>query len=125
MTIFDTNILIDYLRGSEEARRIIQEHADDKGPAITVISAYELVKGLSKTQEDTLNNLFKIIKIYDLNFNSMIQAGELYQKLKKSGELLSDADVLMVGISIENNEILVTKDNDFEGLKNDKIIVVE
>lgn len=42
---------------------------------------------------------------------------ELYQELKRHGELVSGADLLITAIAIISRRTLVTKDKDFECLK--------
>ncbi|EQD30897.1 protein containing PilT protein [mine drainage metagenome] len=117
MAVFDTNIIIDYLRGKERAAMIINEYGMD-GIAITAVTGYELIKGyVGVTEETKLNELFNRIKIYPLDSVAMKLAGKLYRELKGTGKPKKEADLLIAGIAIANGETLVTDDRkDFSEL---------
>ncbi|MBX8636359.1 MAG: type II toxin-antitoxin system VapC family toxin [Thermoplasmata archaeon] len=115
MTIFDTNVVIDYLRGKETASEIMTDGHSEI--AITVITGYELLKGYrTRKEESTVNELLNRVRIYHFDSRSMIVAGSLYRELKSSGRLKNEADILIAGIVLANNETLITADNDFSGL---------
>ncbi len=126
MTIFDTNILIDYLRGKEEASEIMTEGGSEI--SITVITGYELLKGYrSGKEEATVNELLNRVKIYHTDSKSMRASGSLYRELKHIGRLKNEADVLIAGIVIANNETLVTRDpdfSDFSDLLGDSLVLL-
>ena len=112
MTIFDTNILIDYLRGKEEALEIMTEGHSEI--SITVITGYEMLKGYRYGKEEAaVNELLNRVKIYHTDSKSMRVSGTLYRELKNIGRLKNEADILIAGIAIANNETLVTRDPDF------------
>lgn len=115
MTIFDTNVVIDYLRGKETASEIMTDGHSEI--AITVITGYELLKGYrTRKEESTVNELLNRVRIYHFDSRSMIVSGSLYRELKSSGRLKNEADILIAGIVLANNETLITADNDFSGL---------
>jgi predicted nucleic acid-binding protein len=115
MPIFDTNILIDYLRGEKRASEILHEYRDRV--AITVITGYELIKGYrTKKEETALDMLLSRVRTYHTDDRSMRVAGELYRELKDKGKLINEADVLIAGIVLANDEILITDDKDFSAL---------
>jgi hypothetical protein len=119
MTIFDTDIMIDYLNGKERAAGIIAEHGGD-GVAITAVTGYELVKGYKDRQEEAaLGELFERVTIYPLDRASMKIAGEMYRRLRREGKLKKEADVLIAGIAAANSKLLVTDDKDFYALEED------
>ncbi|OJI08489.1 MAG: hypothetical protein BK997_00285 [Candidatus Micrarchaeum sp. ARMAN-1] len=117
MAVFDTNIIIDYLRGKERAATVISEYGTE-GIAITAVTGYELIKGyVGVAEEAKLNELFSRIKIYPLDSIAMKHAGRLYRELKGAGKLKKEADLLIAGIAIANGETLVTDDKkDFSEL---------
>ena len=115
MTIFDTSIVIDYLRGKERASEIMMD--GNSGISITVITGYELLKGYrTGKEESTINELLNRVKIYHTDSRSMRISGNLYRELKSNGKLKNEADVLIAGIVLANNETLITADNDFSDL---------
>ncbi len=116
MTIFDTNIVIDYLRGKPKASQIMTDGHSEI--AITVITGYELLKGFrTKKEESAVNELFSRVRIYHLDSKSMRVSGGLYRELKNRGKPKNETDVLIAGIVLANNETLITADNDFSDLE--------
>ena len=116
MTIFDTNIVIDYLRGKQQASEIMADKHSEI--AITVITGYELLKGYrTKKEETTVNELLSRVRIYCMDNKSMRVSGSLYRELKSHGKLKNEADVLIAGIVLANNETLITADSDFSELE--------
>ncbi|MCL4317221.1 MAG: type II toxin-antitoxin system VapC family toxin [Candidatus Thermoplasmatota archaeon] len=116
MTIFDTNIVIDYLRGKQQASEIMADKHSEI--AITVITGYELLKGYrTKKEETTVNELLNRVRIYCMDNKSMRVSGSLYRELKSRGKLKNEADVLIAGIVLANNETLITADSDFSELE--------
>ncbi|MBX8633217.1 MAG: type II toxin-antitoxin system VapC family toxin [Thermoplasmata archaeon] len=116
MTIFDTNIVIDYLRGKQQASEIMADKHSEI--AITVITGYELLKGYrTKKEETTVNELLNRVRIYCMDNKSMRVSGSLYRELKSRRKLKNEADVLIAGIVLANNETLITADSDFSELE--------
>lgn len=50
--LFDTNILIDYLKGSAEAQREFARHYD---PAISIVTWMEVMVGAAAPESDAIN----------------------------------------------------------------------
>lgn len=126
MTIFDTNIVIDFLNGSSKAKEIIESHSGLESAAITAVTGYELVKGLKNEDKDMLLSFLEKIRIYNLDMKSSWMAGELYKNLKASGSLLSEADLLIMSIAFSNGEVFVTQDKKgFGRIKDERIIIID
>lgn len=64
-----------------------------------------------------LKEFFDHIVIYPLSIDAVKIASDLYKTLKKSGKIKSDSDILIASIVKANNEVLLTKDKDFEDIK--------
>lgn len=121
MTIIDTDVLIDFINGIDAAGKVIQRHMRAGRLATTIINQYELLKG-SKSQQDcaVLERLFSVIKIYDLDYNSIKVSADISKKLKKSGNQIPDPGALIAGIAVSQGETIVTEDAHFskvEGLR--------
>jgi predicted nucleic acid-binding protein len=124
MVVFDTNVIIDFLNGSKTAGAAFEKYRGN-GVAITSITCYELIKGVGEPQRDLLQSLFDNVKIYDIDLKSAWLAGEMHRRLKTSGSLLSEADLLIVSAAFANGEIFVTQDRDFAKLNDRRIIIVK
>ena len=126
MTVFDTNIIIDFLNGSAKAKEIIEKYSGLESATITAVTGYELVKGLKEEHRNMLLSFLEKVKIYSLDMKSSWMAGELYKSLKASGSLLNEADLLIMCIAFSNGELLVTRDKrGFKRLKDERIIMVD
>jgi predicted nucleic acid-binding protein len=126
ITVFDTNIIIDFLNGYTKAKDIIEKYSGLESAAITSITGYELVKGLKEENKTMLLAFLEKVKIYNLDMKSSWMAGEFYKDLKRTGSLLSEADILIMSIAFSNGELLVTHDKKgFKRLKDERIIIVD
>ncbi len=114
MTMYDTNIMIDYLRGKDEAAEIIRKSADERGISVSSISCYELLDGAEGSEEEALESLFDRITIHHLDLKVARKASDLHKKLRKAGSELSIADMFIVATAEANEEIFVTQDSDFK-----------
>ncbi len=125
MAIFDTNIIIDFLNGSQKARDVIDKYSGLESAAITSITGYELVKGLEEEHKDMLLSFLEKITVYNLDIKAAWMAGELHRKMKASGSSLSEADLLIMCIAFSNGELLVTQDRKgYSRIKDDRIKIV-
>jgi len=123
MTVFDTNIIIDFLNGEKAAEDIVKNTTDNRGVKLTMVSCYELLSGASKSQEERLGAFLDSIIIYPLDMNSARIASEFYRESRKRGNELGIADILILATAKANDEIFVTQDRAFEGMYG-KVIVI-
>ncbi len=87
---------------------------------------YELYKGVSyiglKKLEKDLEKFIGSVEVLQLDSYIEKEAGKIYAFLKKKGEIISDADILIAATVIANNSILVTNnDNHFNRIMDLKI----
>lgn len=107
MNLFDTDIIIESLRkGKYEAG------------AISIITIIEILRGTDAKKRSRVKELLEdSFNIENLD-NKTIQAYcNLHQNLKKEGESLPDADLLIAATAISRNMNLKTKDQHFQRLK--------
>jgi predicted nucleic acid-binding protein len=124
MTFLDTDILSYFLRGDEIITNNISQIIErNEEIGFTTISAYEILKGFrhknNKKKEtlflETLNNL----SIFSFDNTAINIAADIYASLRKSGQTISDADIIIAAIVMSNNGILVTNNNKhFKNIKN-------
>ncbi len=124
MAIFDTSILIDYLKGRQKGVDAVERYGTD-GIAITSVSSYELTRGIGSRGRELLRLLFGRVRIYTLDQDSAVAAGELMRKLDSKGTPIGDIDALVASIALSNNETLVTSDSDFERIGSGSIKVLK
>ena len=123
MTIFDTNIVIDYFRGKREAGEIIKKAADKRGISLSAVSCYELLGGALALEGNDLEALFSKTNIYPLDLKSARIAGRFYKEFREKGIELGVADTLILATAKANDEAFVTQDNGFVGTY-EKVIIL-
>lgn len=125
--VLDTNIITAILKGDETVKRKIKKNIiDGKSIFINAISYYEVKRGLlainatTKLKKfDFFCNKFDLLlfdarSIFDI-------AAEIYSNLKKRGELIEDADILIASVVIFRNFILVSNDTHFDRIQTLKV----
>lgn len=121
----DTDILIEYFRGSEKIKDRIKNLSNDDSIALTWLSFYEFFKGIylgGKLEEkEFLQRLLDTCLILEASYESAKIGGETYASLKKKGQLINDADILIASIVKAHTATLVTNNishfSRIEGLK--------
>ena len=115
--LLDTSTLIDLFVNRKDAPRI-RDYLQSKFFSVSTVTFYEINK--TKSPDPRLDVFFKNCNLVSLDPGSAKRSSEIYKKLRERGEMINELDILIAGISIQNNLELVTKDNDFK-----KIAVIE
>lgn len=112
----DTDILIEYFRGNESIKYRIENLREDDSIGLTWLSVYEFFKGIFASgkleEEEFLIGLVNSAFLMDETYESSRIGGEIYADLKKSGNLINDADILIASIVKHHNAVLVTNNED-------------
>jgi tRNA(fMet)-specific endonuclease VapC len=123
LVCLDTTFLIDWLRGSERARKKYDElrsHAEESSQlATSIITVYELHKGanLSKNPIRDLkivHDLLSELVILELDMSAVDLSSEIYSDLSRSGKLVGEFDILIAATCIITGQSLITNDRDFD-----------
>jgi predicted nucleic acid-binding protein len=88
--VFDTNILINHLRGGDVWDDILDKIDEDTKIYLPSIVMFELFSGQSSKNKKNFNKIMKLVKCFDLvDLDSEIaaKAGELYRDVSKSLEV--------------------------------------
>jgi predicted nucleic acid-binding protein len=93
---------------------------------ITGLTVYELYKGVffigNRRREQEVEEFIEQAEVLQLDADIEKNAGEIYADLRKNGELISDADILIAATVLANDSVLVTNNTDhFKRVKNLKI----
>jgi tRNA(fMet)-specific endonuclease VapC len=110
MTILDTSVIVSLLKGTPDSIKNLKALQEtDECISVTVITAYELLKGAnlsSRKQENLLNvkTILSSVKMLDLTTEATIEAAQIYATLKKSGKLVGEFDLLIAAIAKVNDD---------------------
>ncbi|MFH0775898.1 MAG: type II toxin-antitoxin system VapC family toxin [bacterium] len=112
-SIFDTNILTAFLKDNSRVVNKVAKYLDEYDKlTISVITYYEILRGLKEIKSKKKLKLFyemaEKAEIIILAVEIMDKASDVYLELKKKGELIEDADILVAASAIVNNLILIT-----------------
>jgi len=109
--LLDSNIIIDFLIGREEAINLLNEIKKiDDFPATSPLCIAEVQLGVKKEEEKNTNIFLNSLKVYDVNRTIANKAGTYIRKYKNKGITLPLIDTLIATTCIINNLILVTYD---------------
>ncbi len=109
MFIADTDVLIDFLRGTGQAERIAIE-IGTRRLHTTAITAFELWAGSDTTHQQTaVESLLAALTILPLDVSCARRAGEIRRDLDRAGRTIGMADSLIAGIAVEKDAILITR----------------
>jgi tRNA(fMet)-specific endonuclease VapC len=124
VTILDTSVIIDFLLGEEKAINAVATHAK-KGPLkTTTITEYELLKHGNLLKREIAQKFLTATTILPFDSASAQQAAALYEKLQKNGTPINENDLLIAGITVANDEVLLTRDKKFVHLNQTNIQII-
>jgi predicted nucleic acid-binding protein len=124
MIILDTSIVIEYLKGTDKIVEMIRAYSTEEGIGITYITEYELLK-YSDKKTDILTEFLQNISVIYPNEDSASRSAQIFRKLRDSGNLINENDILIVGIASGNTNKLITLDSDFKKIDDESITVLE
>ena len=112
----DTDIIIEYFRGNDAVKNKIENIGENDSIGLTWLSVYEFFKGICVSgkfeEEDFLIRMVNSAIMMEETYESSKMGGEIYASLKKSGNLLNDADILIASIVKEHGAVLITNNED-------------
>ncbi|MEK6894594.1 MAG: type II toxin-antitoxin system VapC family toxin [Nanoarchaeota archaeon] len=124
MLIFDTSAIIEIERENKYLIDKIEKlKENEKGlPKISFITYFEFIEGIDKKIEKNKEKARNFIKLFEVIQTTNITAEKLVY-LRRNYELPLP-DLLIASQVMENNGTLITKDKDFEQIKEiNKIIL--
>ena len=123
-SLLDTSILIAFLKGEKKVFTKVEEYLQEFNElSLSIISYYEILRGLkylgNKRRITDFEKLMDKSEIVTLNRTIMIKASEIYSTLKRRGELIGDADILIAASCLVRNMTLITNnENHFRRIDN-------
>jgi len=109
----DTNIISAFLKKDLRVVSRVSDYLESFDRlTINIISYYEILRGLKDLgNEEKLKKFEEFVQeneFISIGKDTVIKAAEIYAYLKKQGNLIEDADILMASIAIVENLVLVT-----------------
>lgn len=122
MILVDTSVLIDYLRGAQNATVSAFDKILEKGfpYGINELIYLEILQGArTKEEYNQLQEYFETIPFYSLNLGieSYQKAAQMNMACRRSGiTIRSTIDLLIAETAIENDLFLLHNDSDFTNM---------
>jgi tRNA(fMet)-specific endonuclease VapC len=124
MTFIDTSVIIDFLAGDEKIVSIIKELSAKGEIKTTTINEYELLKHKLELKRQVAENFLLAVTVCSFDRASAKKAAVLFEKLGKAGKMINENDLLIAGVALSNDDVLLTRDQNFSYLENDNIKIV-
>jgi tRNA(fMet)-specific endonuclease VapC len=124
MVCLDTSVVVAFLRGDKKIIELVNSYALEETISITTITEYELLKHKDRLKREMAEGFIGSMQVYQFNRQSATEAARLFEKLSSYGKIINENDILIAGIAISNNELLITRDEGFRNMKNERILIV-
>jgi predicted nucleic acid-binding protein len=118
--IIDTDIVIDFLRRCEYARKILNHWADEGLLAISSLTHLEIYQGMKTGEEKATNSFLDGLITIDVDISIARQAGALLRNLRSKGITIGIADAIIAATALQCGVSLITNNIEhypFPGLK--------
>jgi len=116
--LVDTSWTVGHLRGNEEvSQRLL--YLGKEGLAVSIISVAELYEGIFRSRnplgdESKLTNFLSGVTVLGINEEICKVFGRERARLRQSGVLIGDLDLLIASTALYYSLTLLTADRDFE-----------
>jgi predicted nucleic acid-binding protein len=124
MTFIDTSVIIDFLAGNEKIVSLLKELAGKEEIKTTTITEYELLKHQTELKTHVAEKFLSAVTVCPFDRAAARKAAALYRQLSKSGKMINENDLLIAGISLANDEPLLTRDQKFSQINTVGIKIV-
>jgi tRNA(fMet)-specific endonuclease VapC len=113
-SILDTDMLMPLFKGAPSVVQRAQQHRDLFGHLnLTIITYYEVMKGheyVKACQRQVVFDEFcRLNNVIFLDQAACRKAAQVYANLRRRGNLIPDADILIAGIALAGDYVLVTQ----------------
>lgn len=119
MILADTDVLIDYLTGSEPVKTQIVKLIQADRLQTSAITCFELLSGAGENKRgQTVRQFLESLRVLALDRAAAQRAAEVRRVLDKSGMTIGMADSLIAGIALTHQLPLFTRNlSHFERIK--------
>jgi tRNA(fMet)-specific endonuclease VapC len=124
MTFIDTSVIVAFLAGDEKVVNCIKEFAKSEDLKTTTITEYELLKNKNNLKKNLAEEFLSEITICPFDSASARKAALIYETLRDNGKMINENDLLIAGISLSNNEILLTRDKKLAYVDDERIKII-
>lgn len=127
MILADTDVLIDYLMGTQPMASQVLEYSESDTLQTSAITCFELLSGAKEGKRgDKVRHLVATIPVLPLDREAATRAAAVRQQLTRSGFSIGMADSLTAGIALANGVPLLTRNRKhFEHVEGLRVLTLE
>lgn len=127
MILADTDVLIDYLMGTQPMASQVLEYSESDTLQTSAITCFELLSGAKEGKRgDKVRHLVATIPVLPLDREAATRAAAVRQQLTRSGFSIGMADSLIAGIALANGLPLLTRNRKhFEHVEGLRLLALE
>lgn len=107
--LIDTDIAIDFLRGSAKAKEFVIPLWENNTAFFSLLSVYELFADMKPGEKEATDNFIKACRIEPLTVEITQWAGDFYQTYRKKGITLTTINCLISSTAKLNNHKIATR----------------
>ena len=107
--LVDTDVAIDYLRGYQYAKRLVEPLWESDRAYLSVLSVYELWAGMRENEKENTLNFIKVCKTENVTPEIAFKAGELFRQYRTRGITLTSIDCLIAATALVRNLKIATR----------------
>lgn len=108
MRLLDTTVLVDYLRGHEDARSLVRAVAADGDGGASEVVRFELLAGARPEELEVIERAAEALAWFVIDEPTARRAGALARAYRPSHSGIDDVDYLIAATAIELEAELVT-----------------
>jgi predicted nucleic acid-binding protein len=107
--LIDTDVAIDYLRGVQYAKELIEPLWDSDTAYFSVLSVYELWAGMRENEKSDTSNFIRACNIENITPEIAVKGGDLYKHYRTKGITLTSIDCLIAATAIIRGRKIATR----------------
>jgi predicted nucleic acid-binding protein len=107
--LFDTDVLIEHLRGNARATTLLVEAADAGTAACSVLTRFELLAGMRSNERSVIRGLLDSLTNLDASAEIATRAGEWARSHRRTNGAISPIDYLIAATAEIYGADLVTQ----------------
>ena len=109
MKLFDTDVLIEHLRGNEQATALLLDASSNEQAACSVLTRFELLAGMRSNERSRIRQLLDSLTNLEVSYETANRAGEWARQYRRSHEGISSIDYLIAATAEVNGADLLTR----------------
>lgn len=109
MKLFDTDVLIEHLRGNEHATALLLEASSEGRAACSVLTRFELLAGMRSDERSRIRQLLDSMTNLEVSLEAADRAGEWARQYRRSHDGISSIDYLIAATAEVHGADLLTR----------------